>query len=134
MVGRQDFIPSSPHLLDPQKSEKQEEQDLISAPQRRKLRCALAKGLFSRSHSQEVVTTGLESNCPNCKFSEVSHSCSQAPLIDDELHERVPGEMLGKRKTCNENVKRHENFTLKFAVFKIEASKVMISVFSYFRV
>lgn len=52
-----------------------------------------------------MVKTGLESNCPNSKFSEVSHSCYQAQLIDGESHEQMTGNMLGESKACSANVK-----------------------------
>lgn len=93
------------HFLDPRKSKRQEEQDPITALQRRRLRCALAKGLFSRSHRQGVVKTGLESNCANSKFSEVSHSSYQAQWIDRELHKEMTGKMLVESKPASANVK-----------------------------
>ena len=36
---------------------------------------------FSQGHRQEVVKTGLESSCPNSKFSEVSPPVVSTPVL-----------------------------------------------------
>lgn len=127
-----------PHFLDPHTYKRQEKQDLIAPVQRRKLRCALAEGRFSRSHRQDVVRTGLESSCPNSKSSEVPRSCHQAQWIDGWWMAWANGwEEAWKKQdllTDFERTMTLHYFALKFAVFKIETSEITKPDFTYYLV
>lgn len=80
-----------------------------------------------------MVKTGLESNCPNPKCCEVSHSCYQAECLDGESREEMAGNMFGKSQALQVQSDIVLSCT-EVTVFQIEMSKLMKPVFPYFRV